>query len=75
MPIITRSANSRIIPRFTIMSAYQIYIDQVKGVMDNIRFTAQGMSYTPPQYGGLFGQCQVLSEEIVLQVIDYQVNS
>ena len=73
MPIITQSRNSRISPRFKVMSPYEIYLAQVSGCIESIRFSAQGISYTPPQMGGLAGQLQVLTEEVVLQQIEFQV--
>lgn len=74
MPIITRSPNSKILPKFVVMSAYQIYTDQVKGTLDSIRYAVRGMDYTPPQYGGLSGQRVALTQEIVLQVVDFEVS-
>lgn len=75
MPIVTKSSSSYISPKFTVMSPYEVYLNQVKGAIDNIRFTAQGMSYTPPQLGGLDGQLSVITQEVVLQLTDFSVGS
>ncbi|MNK27638.1 hypothetical protein D3C87_460000 [compost metagenome] len=73
MPIITQSQNSQILPRFKVMSPLEIYLAQVQGCMEAIRYAAQGVSYTPPQMGGLSGQLQVLNEDVVLQQIEFKV--
>lgn len=73
MPIVTQSSNSNITPRFKVMSPYEIYLAQVAGCIESIRFSAKGISYTPPQMGGLSGQLKVLSEDVVLQQIQFQV--
>jgi len=57
------------------MSPYEVYLNQVKGAIDNIRFASQGMSYTPPQLGGLDGQLSTITEAVVLQVTDFKVTS
>lgn len=74
MPIITKSSSSYISPRFVAISPYEVYLNQVKGTIDNIRFTAQGMSYAPPQFGGLDGQLDVLTQSVVLQVTDFSIS-
>jgi hypothetical protein len=57
------------------MTPYQIYMQQVRGVSDSIRALAAGLTYIPPQLGGLEGQLAVLEDNIVLQLIDFQVGS
>lgn len=66
-------STTNIVPRFAEMTPYQVYLQQVRGVSDNIRAAAQGFNYIAPQFGGLTGQLQVLTEEIVLQLIDFKV--
>lgn len=73
MPIVTKSSSSYITPRFQIMSPYEVYLNQVKGAIDNIRYASQGLSYTPAQLGGLDGQLSTLNEAVVLQVTDFKV--
>jgi hypothetical protein len=75
MAILVQSPSSYITPRFMVMSPYEVYLNQVKGAIDNIRFTAQGMSYSPPQLGGLTGQLTTIQQAVVLQVTDFQVSS
>lgn len=75
MAILVKSQSSYITPRFVVMSPYEVYLNQVRGAIDNIRFTAQGLSYTPPQLGGLDGQLSTLTQQVVLQVTDFQVTS
>lgn len=75
MAILVQSQSSYISPRFMVMSPYEVYLNQVKGALDNIRFTAQGLTYTPPQLGGLDGQLSTITQEVVLQVTDFQVTS
>jgi hypothetical protein len=55
------------------MSPYEIYLSQVRGAIDNIRYTSQGLSYVPPQLGGLDGQLDTLNQAVVLQVTDFKV--
>jgi hypothetical protein len=57
------------------MSPYEVYLNQVRGTIDNIRYTAQGLTYTPPQLGGLSGQLDVITQAVVLQVTDFVVTS
>lgn len=51
----------------------ELYKNQVKGIMEGIRVAGQGLSYIPPQFGGLMGQRQVLNEAVSLQIIDFKV--
>lgn len=74
MPIITQSTTSKILPRFKPMTPYEIYLNQVRGCIDSIRFAAQNIDYMPPQLGGLSGQLQALNEVVVLQQIEFQVD-
>lgn len=64
----------KIIPKLTPISPYEIYLQQVKGVYDGIRAARLGLSYYPPQLGGIFGQTQVMGEIVVLELTDFQVN-
>jgi hypothetical protein len=64
---------TNLIPSFVEMTPYQVYIQQIRGTTDNIRFTNMGLSYIPPQFGGLTGQLQTITEGLVLQLVDFQV--
>jgi hypothetical protein len=71
----TRNARNttNITPRLVEMTPYQIYLQQVRGVTDGLRAQRQGLSYVPPQLGGLSGQLQVMKEQLLLQLIDFEV--
>lgn len=64
---------TNIVPRFAEMTPYQVYLQQVRGTTENVRSRAMNLDYIPPQFGGLIGQLQTISEEIVLQLIDFSV--
>jgi hypothetical protein len=63
----------RITPQLQPMSPYEVYLQQVKGTFDRIRTERIGMSYIPPQMGGYFGQKDVIDENIVLELTDFEV--
>lgn len=71
----TNSSNitTRVIPSLVEMTPYQIYLQQVKGSVDMIRYTLNGLNYFPPQIGGLDGQLAAMNSTIVLQLIDFQI--
>ncbi len=73
MARIVKSTAEKLLPKFVAMSPYQVYLSQVKSALEPIRFTAKGMSYLPPQLGGLSGQRNVINEAVVLQVIDFEI--
>jgi hypothetical protein len=64
---------TNLIPSFVEMTPYQVYIQQIRGTTDNIRFTNMGLNYIPPQFGGLTGQLQTITGGLVLQLVDFQV--
>lgn len=72
MAIITQPP--KIIPHLAPMSPYEVYLQQVKGTYDAIRAARLDMTYYPPQFGGLFGQQQVISEVVVLEITDFEVH-
>lgn len=63
----------KIIPRLTAMSPYEIYLQQVKAAYDGIRSSRLNLSYYPAQFGGIFGQRDVINEVVVLELTDFQV--
>ena len=63
----------KIIPRLTVMTPYEVYIQRVNSSFDNIRQVAKGMSYTPSQFGGIFGQATAGNSGIVLELIEFEV--
>ena len=54
------------------LTPYQVYLEQVKGVSDNIRATSAGLSYYPLQFGGLKGQRQASYGVNVVDVMTFQ---
>lgn len=69
----TPNNNVTITPSFVNITPYQIYLQQVRGITDNIRNSAAGFDYIPPQFGGLDGQLQAMTDSIVLELIDFTV--
>jgi len=59
--------------QYKIMSPSQIYLEQINACIDGIRATNNGLSYTPNQLGGIFTQQDVLTDDVVLQVINFSV--
>lgn len=62
------------LPKLVAMCPYEIYLMQVAGAIETIRYTAKGMEYTSPQMGGLEGQRQVTAEVLVLEAIAFEVD-
>lgn len=66
-------SETNIVPRLVEMTPYQVYLRQIQGATDAIRASRAGFDYIAPQFGGLIGQLQTMKEQIVLQLIDFQV--
>ena len=64
---------TKILPKYAVMTPYQVYVSQVQGCIENIRYSAAGVDYVPPQLGGIFYQRQVLNDNVVLQLTDFTV--
>ncbi len=71
MPII--KPTSRVIPKLVQITPYELYMGQVKGTYDNLRAQNSKVEYIPPQFGGLFGQRKVLENDMVLELIDFEI--
>lgn len=65
--------NTKIIPKLVPLTPYEIYLQQVKGTFDSIRYSRINMTYYPPQLGGFFGQQEVISDTAVLELTDFEV--
>lgn len=63
----------KMIPRLVPMTPYEIYLQQVKATYDNIRYTRRGIAYTPAQFGGIFGQLEVMDDVIALQLVEFEI--
>jgi hypothetical protein len=75
MSYIIKSGNSdKLLPKMRAIGAYEVYLNQVKSAIDPIRYKNLGLAYIPPQLGGLSGQRKVIEQELVMQVIDFEVN-
>jgi hypothetical protein len=48
-----------------------MYVEQIRGISDSFRANAAGLSYIPPQFGGLKGQLLVIADQPVLQLVDF----
>jgi hypothetical protein len=68
-----KTLQQKITPKLTPMSPYEVYLQQVKGLFDQIRTERIGMSYIPPQMGGYFGQQVVIDEIVVIELTDFEV--
>lgn len=60
-------------PRFERITPYQLYLEQIRNITDGIRYEAKGLEHLPVQFGGLKGQRQTINEQVVLQLIDFQI--
>lgn len=72
--IITNDTSQKFLPKFIAMNPYQVYLNQIRSAIEPIRYQRQGLSYIPPQMGGISGQRQVINQNVVLQIIDFEVN-
>jgi hypothetical protein len=64
----------KIIPKFTPLTPFEIYLQQVKGTFDSIRFQRKDMTYYPPQMGGFFGQREIKEDILVLELTEFEVS-
>ena len=63
----------KIIPKILPMSPYEVYLQRVHATYEGIRKRREGLSYTPAQFGGVFGQEQVANSGVVLEVTEFEV--
>lgn len=64
--------STKIIPKLKPITPLELYLQQVSSTYQNIRFIRQGMSYIPPQFGGIFGQGIISGECAVLEVTEFE---
>ena len=76
MPAIIKPLTDKIVPRLVAITPLELYLQQVKGTYDAIRVQNEGsdMEYLPPQMGGFMGQSDVQTEQVVLELTDFEVN-
>lgn len=63
----------KIIPKILPMSPLEVYLQRVNATYEGIRKTREGLSYTPAQFGGLFGQQEVANSGSVLEITEFEV--
>lgn len=63
----------RVRPKLTPITPMELFIQQVNGNMEAIRYDRRGMDYIPAQMGGIFGQYSVFDEEVIIQLTDFEV--
>lgn len=63
----------KIIPQILPMTPLEVYLQRVNATYEGIRKKREGMSYTPAQFGGLFGQQTVANSGVVLEVTEFEV--
>lgn len=71
MPI--QKPTTKVLPKLVAITPYELYLRQVEGAYNNIRAQNSGIDYIPPQFGGLFGQRKTLENEIILEIIDFDI--
>lgn len=74
MKVLANSAKSTILSRMVSLTPYQVYLEQVTGISDNIRASASNLEYYPMQLGGLKGQRQAITSTSVVEIMDFQSN-
>lgn len=63
---------SQVLSRTVALTPYQIYLEQVRAVSDNIRYTNRGLDYYPLQFGGLKGQREAITNTAIVDILDFQ---
>lgn len=48
-------------------------MQRVNATYQNIRKNRQNLSYTPAQFGGLFGQEATANSGVVLEIIEFEI--
>ncbi len=64
----------RIISTLKPITPLELYTQRVNSTYTAIRAANSGFDYTPAQFGGIFGQTKVLADNLVLDVIDFEVS-
>lgn len=71
---VVKKSGQKFLPTLRAMTPYEVYLNQVRSAIDPIRAQRKGLTYLPPQLGGLEGQRKVLEQSLVIQVIDFEVD-
>jgi len=62
-------------PTLKAMTPLTLYKTLVGTATGAVRYSGSDLEYVPLQFGGVFGQAQVLSEGVVLTVTDFKIES
>ena len=65
---------TKILPKLVPITPRELYFQLVSGTYDNMRFTNSGLTYTPAQFGGIFGQKTILDQSTVMEVTTFEVS-
>jgi hypothetical protein len=65
--------SNKIIPKYVPVTPKALYLQIIKGSFDEIRQVANGYSYIPPQFGGIFGQNTILQAGLVMEITEFEV--
>jgi hypothetical protein len=68
------TGSQKVLAKLVAVTPYQVYLNQVKSAIEPIRYAQLGMDYLPPQFGGLTGQRDTISEVVVLQLTDFEIS-
>lgn len=63
----------KITPKILPMSPYEVYAQRVNATYDRVRKTRENLTYTPAQFGGIFGQLEVANSGSVLEITSFEV--
>ncbi len=65
---------NHIVSRTTALTPYQVYLEQVRSVSDNMRYADTDVEYYPMQFGGLKGQRQAITGVAVVDILNFKSN-
>ena len=63
----------KILAKLTPMTPREMFLQRVHSTYDAIRKEAQGLEYTPAQFGGIFGQQVLNTSSHVLELTEFEV--
>lgn len=75
MAIIKQPYGNAITPSIIALTPLNMYLERVKSVTEKLRADAEGLTYTPLQFGGLQGQQESLLANSTVKIINFKVTS
>jgi hypothetical protein len=75
MAFISQPNKDYIRPSLRALTPLELYLERVKSIPDNIRFTTAGMAYLPMHFGGIKGQQESLLTNSVIKIVDFKVTN